>query len=195
MNNPQSPKPDELAKIVNSCLLCNCSDAYSERGLIAPDCPRCQYAPELIERLEAGYAAATSRTSELEARIRLLESDIERLTAAVTDAGVSFERDFENDAERAAYWATRYQKAHKMFCEEYENRERLESQLSALQAAQGECLAEGWAIVDSKGAPFAACIGATSDEAFVAIPLERKIDPEIWKTCAIEVLICRKGRV
>ena len=42
-----------IRAVVLRVLPCWCVDAYKDRGLIQPDCPRCNFAEDLIEELEA----------------------------------------------------------------------------------------------------------------------------------------------
>lgn len=46
----------EIRAEVNEVLPCWCDAAYKDRGLAAPDCPRCQFADDVVDlivRLQA----------------------------------------------------------------------------------------------------------------------------------------------
>jgi hypothetical protein len=49
--NPPAWDREKLADIVNKTMPCNCIDDYKKRNLSAPDCPNCNYAEDIIEKV------------------------------------------------------------------------------------------------------------------------------------------------
>ena len=42
---------EELLGIITATMPCTCIPAYKDRGMSAPDCPRCNYADDLADAL------------------------------------------------------------------------------------------------------------------------------------------------
>jgi len=67
--DPTRPEPltTQVIDAVNTAMPCWCDKAYTDRGLIQPDCPRCNFDQEVVDAILALVAPLAERADRAEA--------------------------------------------------------------------------------------------------------------------------------